>query len=188
MKRTSLISPILVLTFVAIMLPAVVATAAMNMFVLIPGIPGESQDVFHKDWIDAKGYSESILNMVSGGTGGGGTTGRAEISPIKFIKFLDKASVGLRIAALEGRNLSGVQIEFSAPEAPSKIIFKIEIANAQITEVSTTWASGSPDRPQELVAILPLTKIKWTYKFYLPNGAFAGQIQGEWDIPQNLPT
>jgi type VI secretion system secreted protein Hcp len=182
MKSARLVHPILVLTFVAIMLPPFVATAAMNMFVQITGIPGESQDVFHKDWIDAKGYGDSLLNTVIRDIGGGGVAGRPEIAPIKIIKFLDKASVGLRTAVLSGEHILKVQIEFSAAEAPSKLILKIELENVLITEVSTTWASSSPDRPQELVAFVPLGMIKWTYRLYLPNGAFAGQIEGIWNI------
>jgi type VI secretion system secreted protein Hcp len=127
MKRNSLMGAMLVLVLIAIVFTPVVSIAAMRVFVNITGIPGESMDSGHMNWIDAIGYGDSILMPFSGGTGGGGATGRAEFAPIKIIKFLDKASVDLRDYLVNGRHIPDVKIEFWTDEAASKIIYKIEL-------------------------------------------------------------
>jgi len=177
MKRNSMIGTILVLVLVAIMFTPAVSMAAVRMFVLISGIPGESQDLRHKDWIEGMGYGEGILVPVS--SSGGGVIGRPEVAPIKIMKFLDRASPKLRDYLVDGRVIKSVRIEFWTDGEVSNIISRIELFEARIVEVSTTLANGSPDRPQELVAF-DFPRIRWTYWWYKPDGSVGGTVVAEY--------
>ena len=182
MKRNSLMGAMLVVVLVTIVFTPVLSIAAMKVFVDIQGIPGESQDSLHKDWVEAVGYGDSILMPFSIGGGGGGA-GKPEFAPIKIIKLLDKASVDLRYYLATGRHIPNVKIEFWTAGEDAKIIYKIELQDVLIGEVSTTWANGS-DRPQELVAFYFL-KIKWTYTPYKPDGTPLPGITHEYDLERN---
>ncbi len=182
MKRNSLTCAMLILLLVAIVITPVISTAAMKMYVNIYGIPGESIDDKHKDWIDAVGYGDSILAPFSFSGG----IQKPEFAPIKIIMFLDKASPLLRQAIAVGSHIQTVTIEFWDEGSTPKIIFKVELQDAVVGEVSTTWVSGSSDRPQKVVAVY-FSRIRWTYTAYKLDGTPASSIVKGWDLLGNKP-
>ena len=62
-----------------------------DIFIQINGIPGESTDDKHKDWIEVQSYSHGVSQMGSGerSTGGAATGGRCDHQDFSIVKGMD---------------------------------------------------------------------------------------------------
>jgi type VI secretion system secreted protein Hcp len=176
---------VLVFILAAIVATPVIASAAINLFVHIEGIPGESQDSRHIGWIDAtRAYGDSLLSSFD--YSGGITTGKTQFAPIKIVKFLDRASPLLRYSTASGPHIKDVIIQFWNTGPPYAYpIFEIRLFDVVITEVSTTWADSS-SLPQEVVAF-SFARIEWTYTTIAPDGKPGALIIKNWDVVTNRP-
>jgi type VI secretion system secreted protein Hcp len=65
-----------------------------DAFLNIEGIPGESSDDKHKDWIEISAFSHGISQPAAGSMSTGGGKGRERCNHMEFVieKELDKAS------------------------------------------------------------------------------------------------
>src|SRR5436190_22769974 len=84
-----------------------------DTFLKVDGIPGESTDDKHKDWMELLGWSHELIQPTSAtaSSSGGGTTSRVDHKDFRITKFLDKASPKLYEACCKGTHLSEVIIE-----------------------------------------------------------------------------
>lgn len=55
---------------------------AVDMFMKIDGVDGESTDDAHKKWIELLSYSHGVSQPTSGASGTGGVPGVVPISPL----------------------------------------------------------------------------------------------------------
>jgi len=76
-------------TAIAVVLMATTATAAVDMFLKIDGVEGESKDQKHPGTIEIESFSWGMSNPGTHGSGGGGGTGKASFSDLSFHKSLD---------------------------------------------------------------------------------------------------
>jgi type VI secretion system secreted protein Hcp len=76
---------------------------AVDMFLKIEGIPGESQDDKHKDWIEVESFSWGLSNTPRG-AGGGGGAGKVSLQDLRFVQAVDKATPLLMRAACSGKH------------------------------------------------------------------------------------
>jgi type VI secretion system secreted protein Hcp len=76
--------------------------AAVDYFLKIDGIDGESQDAKHKNEIDLESFS---WGATQGGTmafGGGGGAGKVQMQDFHFVMRVNKASPKLFLACANG--------------------------------------------------------------------------------------
>src|SRR5919109_1032111 len=85
---------------------------ATDTFLKIDGIPGESTDDKHKDWIEFLSYNHGMSQPVSAASGTGGRTSqRVNMSDFSVMKMLDKSSPHLAQACCDGRHIKEVKVE-----------------------------------------------------------------------------
>ena len=83
--------------------------AQVDYFLKIDGIPGESTDSKHKDWIDVESFSFGATQTGTSGAGGGGA-GKVKIQDLMITKYLDKSSSKLFLATATGEHLKKVEL------------------------------------------------------------------------------
>lgn len=130
--------------------------AAVDMFLKIDGIEGESRDQKHKGEIEVMSYSWGLSNSVSPG-GGGGSTGKVTLSDFQFVKVIDKASPVLMQKCCEGQSLPAVQLTLASAGGGAKgggqqDFFKIKLTDAIITSYQTGGSSGGGSIPVESIS------------------------------------
>ena len=78
-----------------------------DAFLKVDGIPGESTDDKHKDWIEILSFEFSMVQPSSAtdSSAGGGTTERVDVEDIDVIKHLDKASPKLYELCCSGKHI-----------------------------------------------------------------------------------
>src|ERR1041384_8656459 len=79
-------------------------TMAMDMFIKIGELKGESRDKVHKDEIDVLAWSWGVSNSGSAHVGGGAGAGKCNVQDVSFTKYIDKSSPDLMLACCNGKH------------------------------------------------------------------------------------
>ena len=159
---------------------------AIDVYLYIDGIKGESSDDRHKDWIECKSVSFGVEQPKSAtaSTSGGHTAERCEHRDIVISKLADLSSPILLQTCSAGRTIPKARLEFMRADAQGERVkyYEIEIENVLIGAVSPAVEEG--DILTEDVA-LKFSKIKWKYTQQKISGGAGGNTSGGWDLSSN---
>lgn len=167
------VKPPVLLTF--LMLAA--ATASADMFLKFEGIPGESADSEHKDWIDVLSVSTSIHHpaplepdMVSANSGG-----------IIVSKRIDKATPLLMEATATGNPVptATVNVNRTAGDGIKPVYFQIVMKDVIISSVTAEIDSNK--NPSCWIR-MAYRRADWYYKQFDAEGNFIEEISAFWDV------
>jgi type VI secretion system secreted protein Hcp len=159
---------------------------AVDAYLQIDGIKGESTDERHRDWVEVSNviYAVNQPRAESLSTAGGHTSGRAELYPLTFKKLADIASPVLLQTCATGKTIAKAVFEFMRADGEGKPIpyFKIELENLMVASVTPDSGEGGiiVERVQ-----LAYAKIKWTYTRQSIRGGTQGNSSGGWDCNLN---
>ena len=158
---------------------------AVDMFIKIGDLKGESRDAVHKDKIDVLAWSWAMSNSGTAHTGGGAGAGKVNVQDLSFTHYLDKSSTGLQLACMNGKHFpDALLIVRKAGEKPLEYL-KIKMTDILITSVST-GGSGGEDRLTENVT-LNFSKVSVDYQPQGQDGkADGGVMTIGWDIAANV--
>ena len=78
---------------------------AVDMFLKLDGIKGESLDEKHKGEVDILSFSWGASNPSSFGTGGGGGAGKVSVRDFSFVHRIDKSSPVLMQRCATGQHI-----------------------------------------------------------------------------------
>ena len=159
---------------------------AIDVYLQIDGIKGESTDGVHKDWIECKSVSFEVLQPKSAtaSTGGGHTAERCEHKDIVLSKLADLSSPLLLQNCSSGKTIPKAKFEFMRADGKGERIkyFEIELENILISDVSPSVHEG--DILKENVS-LKYSKVKWKYTQQKIGGGTSGNTSGGWDLSTN---
>lgn len=157
---------------------------AMDMFIQIGKIKGESRDKSHKDKIDVLAWSWGMSNSGSAHTGGGAGAGKVNVQDLSITKYIDRSSTELMLAACNGKHFDDAMlIVRKAGEKPVEYL-KIKLTEVLITSVST-GGSGGEDRLTENVS-LNFAKVTVDYTPQKADGSADSTLNMGWDIAANV--
>ena len=108
---------------------------AVDMFMKIGDIAGESTDKKHPGEIDVLAWSWGISNSGTTHQGGGGGAGKANVQDLSFTKYIDVSSHALLLAASNGQHYPKANLvvrKAGGKGAPIEYI-KIEMEEVLIT-------------------------------------------------------
>jgi len=157
---------------------------AVDMFIKIGTLKGESKDKTHKDEIDVLAWSWGMSNSGSAHAGGGAGAGKVNVQDLSFTKYIDNSSPDLMLACCNGKHFdSALLIVRKAGEKPLEYL-KISLTEVLVTSVST-GGSGGEDRLTENVT-LNFAKVKVDYTEQTPTGGEGNKPKMGWDIAANV--
>lgn len=157
---------------------------AMDMFIKIGDIKGESKDSKHKEKIDVLAWSWGLSNSGNAQVGGGAGAGKVNVQDLSITKYVDSASSPLLLAASNGKHYKeALLIVRKAGEKPLEYL-KIKMEEVLITSVST-GGSGGEDRLTENVS-LNFAKVSVDYTPQKDDGSPGTAIPYSWDIAANV--
>ncbi|MHC4460355.1 MAG: Hcp family type VI secretion system effector [Planctomycetota bacterium] len=157
---------------------------ATDMYLWIDGVPGESTDDRHRDWIDIVSF-DSKVSTVAGGTqtSGGGSTGtRPEFAEITVGKVIDKATPKLSLHCCNGRHIPEVIIELCRAMGEKQVYMKYTLQDVIVSAVGPVTVD--PSNQLEQVSFR-FGRIEWEYTLTDPDGSPGGTVQEGWDLAQN---
>lgn len=161
---------------------------AFDAFLKIDGIPGESTDDKHKDWIEILSYSHGLSQPSAGSrsTGGAASAERCNHHDFSIVKALDKASPKLALFCCTGEHIPKVKIELCRAAKDKTKYMEYLMSDVIISSVRPGGsAQGGEPLPLEEVSF-NYGKIEWTYTATDPkSGGAKGDVKAHWDLVAN---
>ena len=156
---------------------------AMDMFMKIAGLKGESVDKTHAGEIDVLAWSWGVSNSGSAHVGGGAGAGKANVQDLSFTKYIDKSTPDLLLSCCNGKHHDDATlIVRKAGEKPLEYL-KITMTEVLVTSVST-GGSGGEDRLTENVT-LNFASVKLEYVEQTKGGGTGDKPSMNWNIAEN---
>ena len=156
---------------------------AVDMFMKLDGIKGESRDKTHGGEIDVLAWSWGLSNSGTFHTGGGGGAGKANVQDLSFTKYVDAGSADLQLSCANGKHIAkGTLVVRKAGEEPLEYII-IELSKILVSAVST-GGSGGEDRLVESVN-LNFEEVHFTYWTQGEQGAKGESSEYKYNIAEN---
>ncbi|HVK55743.1 MAG TPA: type VI secretion system tube protein Hcp [Burkholderiales bacterium] len=157
---------------------------AVDMFLKIDDIKGESRDSKHAGMIDILAWSWGMSQSGTTHGGGGGGAGKVSVQDISITKYVDKASPGLMLACCNGKHYKEAVLTVrKAGEKPLEYL-KITMKEIIVSAVST-GGSGGEDRLIENVT-LNFAEFKTEYTPQKADGTGDAAIEVAWNIAENV--
>ncbi|TFW09557.1 type VI secretion system tube protein Hcp [Oxalobacteraceae bacterium OM1] len=159
---------------------------AIDAYLLIDGIKGESQDSAHQGWIELTSAQWGIVQprSVTVSTGGGHTSERCEHRALTLTKLADLASPILMQHCSMGKTIPKAKLEFMRADGQGKPVkyYQVELENVMIANMEQQVSQGSILHDN---IGLRFSKIKWTYTQQKIGGGAGGSTVGGWDLAAN---
>ena len=157
---------------------------AFDAFLKIDGVPGESTDDKHKDWIEILSYDWGASQPASGtaSSSGGASTGRADFQDFSVVKLLDKASPKLAVYCADGTHIKEIVLELCRAGGAKLPYMKYTMSNVIISSYSPAGGGGLPSES----VTFNYGKIKWEYtQQKRADGGGGGKKSSGWDLEKN---
>jgi type VI secretion system secreted protein Hcp len=156
---------------------------AVDMFLELDGVKGESVDKHHKDKIDILAWSWGLSNSGTFHHGSGGGAGKASFNDITITKYIDAASPNIMLFCANGKHFAkGKIIVRKAGEKPLEYLV-IEFDKVLVASYTTGGGSGE-ERLTENVT-LNFAKMKLEYVTQSEKGGKGTPHAFAWDIAAN---
>jgi type VI secretion system secreted protein Hcp len=157
---------------------------AVDMFLKLDGVKGESKDQAHTQEIDVLSWSSGMSNSGSAHQGGGAGSGKVSVQDLSVTKFVDSSSAPLMLSCCDGSHFDSavLTVRKAGGEKPVEYV-TIKLQEVLITSVAT-GASGGEDRLTESVS-LNFAKVKVEYLPQEAKGGKGNMIPFSWDIAAN---
>jgi len=157
---------------------------AVDMFLKIDDIKGESVDDVHTDEIDIIAWSWGLSQSGSTHSGPGAGAGKVNVQDLSFTHYVDKATPNLVKMCCDGSHFSEATLVIRKAGGEALEYLKIIMEEGIISSVST-GGSGGEDR---LVCNVTLnfSKFKTEYVPQKADGSGDASVMIGWDIAKNV--
>lgn len=158
--------------------------AAVDYFLKIEGIEGESADAKHKGEIDLDSWS---WGESQGGTmsfGGGGGAGKVQMQDFHFTMKVNKATPKLIIACASGEHIKKATLTCRKAGKEQQEFLKYVFTDVLVSSYQTGGASNGGVIPTDQIAF-NYGKMEVEYKEQKADGSLGGPIKSGWDLKAN---
>lgn len=156
---------------------------AVDMYLKMDPVKGESKDQKHSGEIDVLAWSWGASNSGTAHYGTGAGAGKANIQDLSITKWIDNASPDLLKACVKGTHFGTAKLTVrKAGDKPLEYL-TLELTDVMITGVST-GGSGGEDRLTENVT-LNFAKFKQVYTNQNKDGSAGKPVEVAYNIAEN---
>lgn len=156
---------------------------AVDSFLKIGTIEGESKDFKYKGWTDVLAHSMGMSNAGTFGSGGGGGAGKVNIQDVSCVIKVEKTIPDLMLHCSNGKHIGEVKIiSRKAGENPLEyqtIIMK----DVLVTSVQVGGSEGQEEHTANVT--FNSAKISFHYIEQTPQGGEGAKPKYDWDTLAN---
>lgn len=156
---------------------------AVDMFLEIKGIKGESRDKEHAGKIDVLAWSWGLSQSGSGHVGGGSGSGKVNVQDISLTKYVDKSSPDIMGKCSTGKHYDEATLFVRKAGDKPLTYLKIKLEQVLITSWSS-GGSGGEDRLTENIT-LNFAKVELNYTEQKAGGGEGEKPKFTFDVAQN---
>ena len=125
---------------------------AVDMYLKLGKIKGESKDSKHAGEIDVLAWSWGASQSGSFGSGGGGGAGKANVQDLSVTKWIDSSSASLLTHCVTGDHIPEATLTVRKAGKNPLEYLKITLKKVLVTSIST-GGSGGEDRLTENISL-----------------------------------
>ncbi|MBJ7314088.1 Hcp family type VI secretion system effector [Rugamonas sp. CCM 8940] len=156
---------------------------AIDVYLQIDGIKGESADSAHQGWIELTSVHMGVTQprSATASTGGGHTAERCEHRTLSLSKLADVASPILMQTCSTGKTIPKAKFEFMRADGEGKPVkyYEVELENVMIANMDQLISEGNILHDD---IGLRFSKVKWKYTQQKIAGGAGGNTSGGWDL------
>lgn len=156
---------------------------AVDYFLKIEGIPGESTDAKHKAEIDILSWSWGETQSGTSAYGGGGGAGKVNMQDFNFAMNTNKASPKLLLACSSGQHIKQAMLICRKAGKEQQEYLKITFSDLLVSSFQTGGSSGEVV-PVDQIS-LNFSKIEYEYYPQKKDGSLDAKVVHGWDLKTN---
>ncbi|SON55879.1 type VI secretion system effector, Hcp1 family [Hartmannibacter diazotrophicus] len=158
---------------------------AVDIFLKLGDVDGESKDEKHKKWIDVLAWSWGLSQAGSFQYGGGGGSGKANFQDLSITKYIDMSSPPIMMNGASGKHFPDAELVVRKAGGKKPLDYLVvKLTDVIITSYST-GGSGGEDRLTETIS-LGFAKVKLKYTEQTEAGGEGAKPEFAWDIQANV--
>lgn len=155
---------------------------ALDMFLKIEGVQGESTDDRHPDEIEILSFSWGEAQAAAAGAGGAGA-GRVSMQDFHFTARTSRASPKLLLGCANGSHFKSATLSVRKSGGRSVDYLKWQFSDVLVSSYQT-GGSSADDGPADQFS-LGFGTIELDYKVEKPDGSFGESLAAGWDLKRN---
>ena len=157
---------------------------AVDYFLQIAGVEGESTDAKHKGWIDVDSWSWGETQPTPPASGGGGGAGKVQVQDLHFTTRVSKASPKLFLACANGQHFKEARLVGRKAGKSQQEFLTWTFTDLLVTGYQTGGAEGADILPTDQVS-LNFAKLKVEYRAQKADGSLDAPVSAGWDVKSN---
>jgi type VI secretion system secreted protein Hcp len=155
--------------------------AAVDYFLKVDGIQGESKADKHKDEIDIMSFSWGATQSGSFAAGGGGGAGKVSMQDFHFTMYHNKASPALMLACAQGDHIKSAILCCRKAGKQQQEFMKVTMSDCLVSSYQTGGHGGADTIPTDQIS-LNFAKIEHEYKEQDEKGNLGGSVKKTIDL------
>jgi type VI secretion system secreted protein Hcp len=157
---------------------------AVDAFLMLDGIKGESTDDKHKDEIDVLAWSWGMSQSGTFGSGPGGGAGKVDVQDISFTKYVDASSPELMTHCCNGKHIGkGTLTLRKAGEKPLDYLI-IKFEKLLVSSLSTGGSNGEERLTENVTFNFGNFEVEYQAQDD-KGGPKGGPVKASWDLQAN---
>ncbi len=161
---------------------------AVDMFLKLGDIKGESRDQAHRDEIDITRWAWGLSQTGSMHSGSGGGAGKADFNNLNLTKPLDKSSPNLMMACASGKHYPEARLVVRKAGGASPVEYLVITLKEVMVVSYGIGAESSDDVLYDSIA-LNFATVDVSYQPQKADGTKdGGAVKFGWNIRQNIKT
>jgi type VI secretion system secreted protein Hcp len=157
--------------------------AAVDYFLKIDGIEGESTDDKHKNEIDVESWSWGETNAGTHAGGGGGGAGKVVMQDFHFVMKVNKATPKLMLACATGQHIKDAKLTLRKAGGDQQEYMSYKFYDLLISSYQTGGSSGDVV-PTEQVSF-NYSKMEMEYREQKKDGSLGAPVKAGYDLKLN---
>jgi type VI secretion system secreted protein Hcp len=157
--------------------------AAIDYFLKLDGITGESPDAKHKGELEVLSFSFAEAQSGTSGHGGGGGAGKVEMSDFTFTARTSKASPQLFLHCAQGKHIKQAMLTVRKAGQAQQEYLKIKLNDVLVSSYALSGAEGEGTHD---AFSLNFVKLSFDYAPQKADGSLDAPVHAGWDVVKNV--
>ena len=158
---------------------------AVDYFLKLDGIDGESKDSKHSGEIDLESFSWGETQTGSHSFGGGGGAGKVQMQDFHFVMKANKASPKLFLACAEGEHIKKGVLTCRKAGKEQQEFLKVSLEDVLVTEFNNAGEASEVTVPTDQFS-LAFMKFDFSVRPQNEDGSIGQAERAGWDLNRNV--
>jgi type VI secretion system secreted protein Hcp len=155
--------------------------AAVDYFLKLDGIDGETKQKGHEKEIELESWSFGETNAGTFSAGGGGGAGKVSMQDFHFVMHVNKASPKLFEACATGKHIPKAKLTCRKAGETQQEFLKVSFTDLLVSSYQTGGSAGSSVVPTDQIS-LNFAKIEIEYAEQGADGKLAASVKAGYDL------